>query len=121
MGGDERDAIGPVTIEKFENSLCAFKSWDLNYQNNSKAGFNAFNEGLSLDFIRKYPLSSDDTCTNSSAPWFTVRAVFQSPQAKDPVTGNIINNGEPDGTWTFVGFGPLRAPVNLVAITATCI
>ncbi len=90
--GDD-EVADPIDIEEFAGN-CAFKVWEMNYQKPQNAGFNAFETNQSLAFIRKNPLGTDDQCASSGAPWFSIRAVFQSPMA-----GN-----NPEGTWTFVGF-----------------
>jgi hypothetical protein len=92
----------PDDIEEFTGKRCAFKTWEMSYRKPTGAGFQAIKNDQSLSFIRKYPIADqDDACKNSATPWFSIRAVFQSPFASD-ANGNLTS--EPDEQWTFVGF-----------------
>jgi hypothetical protein len=92
---------GPKTVTDFVDDTgaakqCAFKAWEVSYKKPQNAGFNALESDQSLSYIRRYPISDeDDICKSSSAPWFSIRAVFQSP---------VNDANAPDDQWTFVGF-----------------
>ncbi|MCA9389635.1 MAG: hypothetical protein KC585_03450, partial [Candidatus Magasanikbacteria bacterium] len=87
----------PKEITEFKDKQCAFKAWEVSYNKPQNGGFNAFNTDQSLSYIRRYPVTDEDNaCKSSSSPWFSIRAVFQSP-ILEGATG-------PDGQWTFVGF-----------------
>jgi len=84
------------------STQCNFKTWETDYRSagKDKQFYGIFNDTTrtattrSFMNIRETPIIG--TCDDSK-PYFSIRAVFQTPAADDPTV-------EPTGPWQFVGF-----------------